>query len=104
MQRLRWIISLAVVVGAVLCMTGGLPSDGLLCLAPVLVLAAMLFAQRYPGERLLMTYAARRRNRRPRSIGAPHWPHVSAVRLPRGGLLMGFALAVRPPPHLCAVS
>jgi hypothetical protein len=70
----------------------------LLYLAPALALAAMLLLRRYPGERLLV--ALRRRSAMPRTrtrarLRSPSHP---VLRVPRGGLLMAFALAVRPPP------
>jgi len=71
---------------------------GLLCLLPALLLAAPLLLRRYPGERLLVRLGGRPRRRRPRPSAAPHVRPTPATRVPRGGLLMGFALAVRPPP------
>jgi len=77
----------------------------ILCLLPALALAMPLLARRYPGERVLLVLRGERR---------PHWPRprssapgarrvrVTAV---RGGLLIGRALAVRPPPLLlCSTS
>jgi len=78
----------------------------ILCLLPALALALPLLARRYPGERALLVLRGERRR--------PHWPRprssassarrvrVTAV---RGGLLIGRALAVRPPPLLlCSTS
>jgi len=94
-----------VAFGFILCTRGGLGGDGLLCMAPAVALLAVLFAHRYPGERLLLRLAARRRDRRRRGpADARRAPHGRAVHVPRGGLLMGFALAVRPPPHCSAAS
>jgi hypothetical protein len=92
------VMLLAIAAGLVLCTCGGLAGGELLCLAPALVLAAILCARRYPGERLLCALARRGSERRPRqrSARAPFAP--AKARVPRGGLLMGFALAVRPPP------
>jgi hypothetical protein len=72
--------------------------QGLLCIAPALALAAVLFARCYPGERLLLAATARRRTRRlrPASVLAPLRPTLA--RVPRGGLLIACELAVRPPP------
>jgi hypothetical protein len=94
-----------VAVGFILCTRGGLGGDGLLCMAPAVALLAVLFARRYPGERLLLRLAARRRGRCRRGP-AEAWrtPRGQAVHVPRGGLLMGFALAVRPPPRFSAAS
>lgn len=77
--------------------------SNLLCLAPALVLVALLLLRRYPGERLLVATRKRAREHhhaRPRAYRPPHpRPFLMA---PRGGLLMAFALAVRPPPALRA--
>ncbi len=103
MRRLRWVIALAVLAGATLVVAGASAGGGLLCLAPALALAATLWARRYPGERLLLSFAARRRRDRRRPLRVPPPSRMGALRVPRGGLLMGFALAVRPPPR-CAVA
>jgi hypothetical protein len=74
-------------------------------MAPAVALLAVLFARRYPGERLLLRLAARPSGRRRQGLaGALRAPRGRAGHLPRGGLLMGFALAVRPPPHFSAAS
>jgi len=72
--------------------------QGLLCIAPALALATVLFARRYPGERLLLAAGTRRRTRqlRPARVLAPLRPTLA--RVPRGGLLIASELAVRPPP------
>jgi hypothetical protein len=102
--RVAVTVAVAVAVGVLLSSRSGLGAHDVLCLAPALLLVAILFARRYPGERLLLGFAARGRSRRlrPRSIGAG--PFARVVNLPRGGLLMGFALAVRPPPCSPAAS
>jgi hypothetical protein len=96
--RSRLLGALATAAGLVLCVRCGLGGDGLLCLAPVLLLAATLFARRYPGERLLAALADRRQSRQLRPRASRRSPRRPDVRVPRGGLLMAFALAVRPPP------
>jgi len=70
--------------------------QGLLCIAPALALATVLFARRYPGERLLLAAGTRRRTRqlRPARVLAPLRPTLAR----RGGLLIASELAVRPPP------
>ncbi len=72
---------------------------GLLHLAPALVLAVALLARRYPGERLIVRLAgcAERARRRVRTLALAPRTHVAAL-VPRGGLLLGSSLAVRPPP------
>lgn len=74
------------------------PEPGMLYLAPALLLLAALAFDFYPGERLLAALArawhpviARERRRSPQS---PLPPRSS----PRGGVLLGLALAGRGPP------
>jgi hypothetical protein len=73
-------------------------SVALLYLVPSLLLLAVLLLRRYPGEGRLAAIAESRSPRARRA--AP--PRSSRPRprafLPRGGLLIGAALAVRPPP------
>jgi hypothetical protein len=75
-------------------------------LLPLVLLVAPLLAGRYPGEASL----ERLRGRRPRPARrrAPVQSPVSGPAqtrlLPRGGLLVACALAVRPPPGLLAAS
>ena len=86
-------------LGLALCAHSGLGAADLLCLAPALALSSMLLVRRYPGERVLVRLAVRRARRRPRArIPLPSAPRRAAC-VPRGGLLMAFALAVRPPPR-----
>jgi hypothetical protein len=96
--RSRVLVALAITAGLVLCIRSGMAGDGLLCLAPALLLAAMLFARRYPGERLLSALARRGQGRRPRPTASRASLRLADARVPRGGLLLAFALAVRPPP------
>jgi hypothetical protein len=94
-----------VAVGFILCASSGLGGAGLLGMLPAAALLAMLAARRYPGERLLVRLAARRpQRRRAAAAEARRAPPARTMHLPRGGLLMGFALAVRPPPRLCTAS
>jgi hypothetical protein len=95
--RLRVILGVGVLVALWLLglHVGGLDS-GLLFLAPAFVLALPLLAGRYPGEAVF----ARSLRRRPARHGAPGALRLRppARRLPRGGLLVGHALAGRAPP------
>jgi hypothetical protein len=73
-------------------------STDVLCMVPPLLLGFVLFTRRYPGERLLARLA-----RRPMRTRRPIGPSLAPVgrvasEMPRGGLLMGRSLAVRPPP------
>ncbi len=104
MCRRRVVISVAVLVGALLCANGGLGAGDLLCLAPAMLLLAALLGRRYPGERLLLAFTARARRGRRRCAARVAASHGRVAEVPRGGLLMGFALAVRPPPCSPALS
>lgn len=99
-------VAIPVAVGAValLCASSGLGAGDLLCLAPAMLLLATLLGRRYPGERLLLAFAARGHTRRPRRAATAAAPHGRVAEVPRGGLLMAFALAVRPPPCSPALS
>ncbi len=76
---------------------------GLLLAAPALVLLLPLVLGCYPGERLLLDLAARRRapaGRAPRPRALVAAPRRPALRiLPRGGLLLADAIAGRGPPR-----
>jgi hypothetical protein len=76
----------------------GVHSDVLLA-APALLFALPLLAGRYVGEdqlaRLAAAFVATRR--RPAPALAPASPRARRS-LPRGGTLLAFSLAVRPPP------
>jgi hypothetical protein len=73
---------------------GGLDT-GLLFLAPAFVLALPLLAGRYVGE-TVFARAGRSLGRRPPSLHRALRP--PAKLLPRGGMLVGVALAGRAPP------
>lgn len=90
--------ALAIAVAALLCAALGASVDGVLCLAPALLLSGALLARRYPGERLLLGLSARARARRPRPPAGLRPPAGPSRHVPRGGLLIAFELAVRPPP------
>ena len=94
--RLRVLLALA--LAAALALLGlhlaGLDT-GLLFLAPAFALTLPLLAGRYPGEGIIVR--ARRRLRRRRTERLP-LVRPPARLLPRGGLLVGHALAGRAPP------
>jgi hypothetical protein len=71
-------------------------------LAPALTILALLALRRYPGERALVARLERRRDRGGRTRAPRGAARSRAARalLPRGGRLIGYALAVRPPPRL----
>jgi hypothetical protein len=93
-------------VGAVLAALGlagaaGALGTGALTMLPALLLAAALFAGRYPGEQLLGRWAGRRPSVR-RTISRIAAPARRCVAPPRGGRLVAAALAGRAPPALPA--
>ncbi len=95
----RCVLVLAALVALAAVMRVGSLAEGVLYLAPALLVAVVLVARRYPGERLLARWARRGPRRRPTAVPRCLTPgRVGLAALPRGGLLMAFALAVRPPP------
>jgi hypothetical protein len=74
---------------------------GLLYLAPLLVLVALLLVRRYPGERQILWLAARRRPRM-RPLARRLAPRRRPLTLARvaGGAVIAFELAGRAPPSL----
>jgi hypothetical protein len=72
-------------------------------LLPALMLLAALAARRYPGERALLAVMRTTRSR-PRRVAARGIRRHSRPRalVPRGGALIAFALAGRPPPLAAA--
>jgi hypothetical protein len=72
-------------------------------LAPALVLVLALVCRRYPGERVLRRLAAARHARGHRSPARTGGAPASHARLPRGGRLIAYSLADRPPPAVVAV-
>jgi hypothetical protein len=103
-RRLRVVVALVVAVGLAVCVCSGIGGDALLGLAPALLLMATLFTRRYPGEQLLLGGTVREPTPVVRATDIRRPTGARTARLPRGGLLMGFALAVRPPPRLSAAS
>jgi hypothetical protein len=75
-------------------------AEGLLYLAPALVLALPLLAGRYLGAERLSRIAKTRSRHRRRAAASPRAPLVWGHVLPRGGLLIAASLAVRPPPRV----
>jgi hypothetical protein len=75
-----------------------------LCLLPVLALALPLLMRRFPGERMLARRAGARELLRPRPRSISAYTGRALTVAPHGGLLIGCALAVRPPPALSAAS
>jgi hypothetical protein len=94
--RLRVLVAVAFAVA--LWVVGGHVAGfdaGLLCMAPAFAVALPLLAGRYPAEAVL----ARRGTPQPRRRTAAHLVIRPPARLaPRGGLLVGHALAGRAPP------
>ena len=92
-------VALALALAAALALLGlhlaGLDT-GLLFLTPAFGLTLPLLAGRYPGERAIARAARRARPRR-RTVKRTVLPPPARL-LPRGGLLVGHALAGRAPP------
>jgi hypothetical protein len=72
----------------------------LLYMVPSLLLVALLLLRRYPGEHRLVAAAEARRPRTARRTLLAATNTRPRARVPRGGLLIASALAVRPPPRL----
>lgn len=81
---------------AALAATGA--TDGLLFLAPALLLVVPLLAGRYLGVDLIVEFARRDRQPRRRAALAVAPPKAPERRAPRGAALLSFGLAKRPPP------
>jgi hypothetical protein len=95
---------LALALLAALCAVPGL-GTGVLFLVPALALLVPLLYGRYVGEATVIGLARARRTHPRRPTGrrcAPHRPRP--VLLPRGGRLIAWSLAVRPPPAAPALS
>ena len=75
-------------------------SDALIYLAPALLILLPLVSGRYPGDEVLVRAARRAHPRRRRLPGAEPRPTrpPTVELLPRGGRLVGAALAGRAPP------
>jgi hypothetical protein len=81
-------------------------SDALM-LVPALVAFWPLLCHRYVGEARLARLVAQRHgrpSRRQRSVPVLRSARPCAIRIPRGGRLLGRSLAVRPPPASLASS
>jgi hypothetical protein len=107
-DRVPTIRSLAIGCAVALALAGTLYTavridPNVLCLVPALGMALMLLARRYPGERILVRRLGGRRPRRRRQVRSRSSVGAT-VMFPRGGLLLGYALAVRPPPVALAPS
>jgi hypothetical protein len=66
--------------------------------APALLIFLPLLGGRYPGDRALLRAAASPRRRRPRRVASAPARRAGPRLLPRGGRLVGAALAGRGPP------
>ena len=72
---------------------------------PPLLLLVALALRRYPGERVLLALMARSRRKHPRAALVRALARSQRrVVPPRGGQLIAFSLAVRPPPLSLFVS
>jgi hypothetical protein len=98
LRPLRGAVAFTLIAALAACVLSGVGGEGLLCVAPALLLAMALLRRRYPGERLLTRLASVPPARALKRAPALHAPADRSAGIPRGGLLLGFALAVRPPP------
>jgi hypothetical protein len=71
-----------------------------LSLLPALALTAPLLMRRFPGERILAERVGARDTLRLRPRSSSSYTGRAFTVAPHGGLLIGCALAVRPPPAL----
>jgi len=78
--------------------------QALLFLLPTIVVVLPLLARRYPGEKMLVALRRAKGLRPPRPERAPLDHGRTEVPAPRGGLLIGRSLAVRPPPLAATAS
>jgi hypothetical protein len=105
LRRLLWVTLVGVALAAIV--AGSLSGLGgpLAYVLPPLLLLVALAMRRYPGARVLLAVIGRARARRLRAprVCAPGRAQRRVVP-PRGGQLIAFSLAVRPPPMLLFVS
>lgn len=93
----RSLLAAAVATATVLV---ALQPGALAFLLPALLLALPLLVRRYPGERALVARLSQlRQPRRVRPHSASLAPRPLRALMPRGGLLLACAMAVRPPPR-----
>jgi len=72
----------------------------ILCLLPAIALVLPLLARRYPGERVLLALRSERGVRWPRPLSSVPVQRRARLLAVRGGELIGYSLAERPPPAL----
>ena len=98
--RLTLLVALVLLAAVVLGHGSGASLDGLMYVAPALVLAVVLFARRYPGESVIERLReARTAPLRARTAGALR-PRQRPREHQRGGRLIAVSLAGRAPPLL----
>jgi hypothetical protein len=100
----RWWVPIVLVAVAVLalCVVAGIEAQGVMFLVPPLALGLALALKDGPVERVLRHWVRFRCKHAPRTVARIGDPH-GFVPVPRGTLLMGCSLAVRPPP-MCALA
>jgi hypothetical protein len=94
------VTAIAVAVGFGVVASTVLPglAEGTAYLLPALLLLLALAARRYPGELALLALMDRRRRRRHGGAGDRCRESPRRGLVPRGGALIAFSLAERPPP------
>jgi hypothetical protein len=101
-RRSRYLLLAACALASASLLSSGVigVSEGFLFLAPALLLAVPLLAGRYLGAERLSRVADTRSPSRRRVAASKPAPRPWGRVLPRGGLLIAAALAVRPPPSV----
>jgi hypothetical protein len=99
--RARSLVAIAALTTA--CVVLAVADPKALCLLPLLALATPLLLRRYPGERALLARLQGPARMRPaRASSSPRRRAPVRSLVPRGGLLLGSSLAVRPPPAIAS--
>jgi hypothetical protein len=100
----RTLAAVALAVGSLAVLASATSDLNALCVLPALALALPLLMRRFPGERMLAQRAGARDTlgSRPRSNSLCTGRAFTVA--PHGGLLIGCALAVRPPPSVLPAS
>jgi hypothetical protein len=100
----RTVALLALAAGSLALVLFARTDLNVLCLLPALALAVPLLMRRFPGERMLVERVGVRATTRRRARKSSSYTGRPFTVAPHGGLLIGCALAVRPPPAVLAAS
>jgi hypothetical protein len=100
----RTLAAVALAAGSLAALASATSDLNALCVLPALALALPLLMRRFPGERMLAQRAAAPDARGPRPRSNSSYTGRAFTVAPHGGLLIGCALAVRPPPAVLPAS